>query len=95
MTNLPTMKWHCKHCKLKTSQADSQPLCCVHCGLRCLVPVCPLCSCLMLRTSERWFACGQGHGRLVAAPVVDHERAQREDAEYLRRFDEALKARGK
>ena len=85
------MRYVCPKCKAKA--ASDRERC--HKCREPLVPACPACDLPMLRASERYFACGQGHGKLVPARNIDRERARREDEESLRRWDKAMKELGK
>jgi hypothetical protein len=50
-------------------------------------PTCPECSRHLVRTSERYHACPDGHGGLVEATDREPARARAEDAAFQRRLD--------
>jgi len=52
-------------------------------------PKCSECGRLLVRTSERYYACPDGHGRLVEAADCELVRARAEDSAFQRRLDQA------
>ena len=50
---------------------------------------CAICGKALLRTSEEWWACGDGHGPLVGAVDVRERVAAKERAEFRRKMKEA------
>ena len=52
--------------------------------------VCPVCQTPMVRTSERYQTCPEGHTGLMLIPGYRPVKAQKEDAEFQRRLDEAI-----
>jgi hypothetical protein len=50
-------------------------------------PTCSECGRRLVRTSERYYACPDGHGGLVEAADRQAERVRAEDAAFQRRLD--------
>jgi hypothetical protein len=53
--------------------------------------LCPECSAQLLRTSERYAVCPNGHGGLVPMARGDVRRMGREDRDFVKRVEAALK----
>jgi hypothetical protein len=52
-------------------------------------PTCSECGRHLVRTSERYYACPDGHGGLVEAADREPARCRDEDAAFQRRLDQA------
>ena len=50
-------------------------------------PTCTECGRYLVRTSERYYACPDGHGGLIEATDRAPERVRAEDAAFQRRLD--------
>lgn len=55
-------------------------------------PTCSECGAVLIATSEKYLCCPNAHGKLVPNGHGNAARARAEEAAFLRRADEALKA---